>query len=90
MEYQAYIKVMLKPTVLDPQGVAVKNSLVTMGYDAVKSLRVGKHLELKLEAANESDARRLVNDMCDKLLANPVVEEYHIQLAAAGVEKGGT
>ena len=90
VEYQASIKVMLKPTVLDPQGVAVKNSLATMGYDAVTALRVGKHLELRLEADDETSARRLVEEMCDQLLANPVVEEYHVELARAGGEKGGT
>ncbi len=90
VEYRALIKVMLKPTVLDPQGVAVRNSLLTMGYEAVKSVRVGKHLELTLEANSENGAYCLAQELCDELLANPVVEEYHIELAPAGEEKGGT
>jgi phosphoribosylformylglycinamidine synthase len=83
--YLASIRVMLKPTVLDPQGAAVSRSLVSMGYAGVRGVRVGKHLELELEAENEDEARRAVDDMCHRLLSNPVIEEYRFVL-----ERGDT
>jgi len=76
MQYRATIRVMPKATVLDPQGAAVRHSLVSLGYEQVRQLRVGKHLELVLEADDRAQAQSLVEQMCHRLLSNPVIEEY--------------
>lgn len=76
MKYLATIRVMLKAAVLDPQGEAVRKSLASLGYGQVQEVRVGKHLELVLEAADREAAGALVNEMCHRLLSNPVIEEY--------------
>jgi phosphoribosylformylglycinamidine synthase len=76
MKYLATICVMLKAAVLDPQGEAVRKSLSSLGYGQVHQVRVGKHLELVLEEADREAAEALVNEMCHRLLSNPVIEEY--------------
>ncbi|MHB0871439.1 MAG: phosphoribosylformylglycinamidine synthase subunit PurS [Chloroflexota bacterium] len=77
----AKVHVTLKPVVLDPQGQAIQGGLRTLGFDTVQSVRAGKYLEVKLEAPNRQEAERLVNEMCVKLLANPVIEEYRLEVA---------
>ena len=74
--WQARVEVTLKPVVLDPQGDAVLHGLRQLGYDAVSRVRVGKYLELTLTAASQGDAEAMVRQMCDRLLANPVIERY--------------
>lgn len=74
--FQARVEVTLKPVVLDPQGDAVLHGLHQLGFDAVSRVRVGKYLELTLAAASKDDAETLVRQMCDRLLANPVIESY--------------
>lgn len=76
MKYIAKIHVTLKEGVLDPQGVAVANSLHTLDYNEVEEVRVGKFTTVTLEADNIDQAEKRVDEMCDKLLANPVIEEY--------------
>jgi phosphoribosylformylglycinamidine synthase subunit PurS len=78
--YKATIEVRLKPSVLDPQGNAVKGSLHTLGFEKVDSVRIGKTLEVWLEAADEQSAEEQVEAMCKKLLANPVIEQYSFRL----------
>ena len=77
----AKVHVTLKPVVLDPQGLAVQGGLRTLEFDTVQSVREGKYLEIKLEAPNEAEAERLVKEMCTKLLANPVIEDYRLEVA---------
>jgi phosphoribosylformylglycinamidine synthase PurS subunit len=79
----AKVHVTLKPVVLDPQGQAIQGGLHHLGFDSVKSVRAGKYLEIKLDAPNRSEAERLVNEMCTKLLSNPVIEEYRLEVAEA-------
>ncbi len=67
---------MLKPVVNDPQGLAVESGLRQLGYGGVSQVRVGKYIELALVADDEMDARTKIEEMCDKLLANPVIEDY--------------
>lgn len=74
--WQARVEVTLKPVVLDPQGDAVLHGLHQLGFDAVSRVRVGKYLELTLAAASQNDAETLVRQMCERLLANPVIESY--------------
>lgn len=73
---KAKIFVTLKRTVLDPQGAAVLSALDALGYKSVKDVRVGKYLELSLESSDRQQAEREVREMCGKLLANPVIEEF--------------
>ncbi len=74
--WQAGVTVMLKPVVNDPQGLAVESGLRQLGYGGVSHVRVGKYIELALVADDEMDARTKIEEMCEKLLANPVIEDY--------------
>lgn len=80
MKFLAKVYVTLKEGVLDPQGVAVANSLHTSGYEEVEEVRVGKFTTVSLEAPSLEVAREKVDEMCDKLLANPVIEEYNFEI----------
>ncbi len=77
---RARVFVTLKPSVFDPQGTTVTEALHALGYDAVKDVRQGKYFELEIDARSADEARRLVADAADKLLANPVIESYRIEL----------
>jgi len=72
---KALVHVTLKPDVLDPQGKAIRNACASLGYDAVEGVRQGKLFEVDLSVASEDEARRLLDDLCRKLLANPVIED---------------
>ncbi len=76
---KARVIVSLKPDVLDPQGKAIARACASLGYDAVKSVRQGKVFEVELDAADEASARRLLDELGRKLLANPVIEDYRIE-----------
>ena len=78
--FLAKVYVTLKPTVNDPQGRTVMSGLKSLGFDTVSDVRAGKYLEVKLQEADRSEAEKQVKDMCDKLLANPVIEEYRFEL----------
>jgi len=77
---KAKVIVTLKKSVLDPQGVAVKHALETMGYGSVQDVRLGKYMEVRLNETDPKKAREDLHAMCEKLLANPVIEEYHIEM----------
>jgi len=72
--------VTLKPVVNDPPGLAVRDALLNLGYDGVIGVRSGKHLQVYLSAGDEEAVRRLVDDMCRRLLANPVIEDYTFEV----------
>ncbi len=78
--YLAKVYVTLKPTVNDPQGLTVKGGLQTLGYANVESVRVGKYMEIRLAGSSRSEAEEQVRGMCDKLLANPVIEDFRFEL----------
>ena len=80
---RARVFVTLKPSVFDPQGTTVAEALHTLGYAAVKDVRQGKYFELEIEAGSQDEARRLATEAADKLLANPVIESYRIEIAGA-------
>ena len=73
------VLVRLKPGILDVQGAAVKRALGGLGFSEVGDLRVGKMIEVDVDAPNPADARARVDQMCRKLLANPVLEDYTIE-----------
>ena len=79
---KARVHVYLKPGVLDPQGQAVSNSLNHLGFDEVAGVRQGKLIEIDLNTADAEEAQKRVAEMCDKLIANPVIENYDIELSA--------
>jgi phosphoribosylformylglycinamidine synthase subunit PurS len=70
--------VSLKEGLLDPQGEAVQDALPTMGWTNVTEVRVGKHVQLTVEASNEAAARAQVDDMARRLLSNPVIEDFTV------------
>ena len=76
----ARVYVTLKPTVNDPQGLAIRGGLHHLGFADVDSVRAGKYLEVRLAAADEAAARAQADGMCRQLLANPVIEEYRFDL----------
>ena len=80
MSFAAHVNVMLKPGIADPQGQTIERALPALGYDEVTEVRVGKRIELRLEADDVEDAMRRVNEMCERLLANPVIESYEVSL----------
>ena len=78
MTFVAEVVVQLKPVVNDPQGLVVRESLQRLGFDGVLAARVGKYVELEVDAASEADARATVAQMCERLLRNPVIEDYRV------------
>lgn len=79
---KAKVHVTLKRGVLDPQGKAIEHALGTLGFSGVDSVRAGKVIELELSESNPDAARKAVEEMCRKLLANTVIEDYAIELVA--------
>jgi phosphoribosylformylglycinamidine synthase PurS subunit len=80
----ARIVVTPKPVVNDPQGITVKQGLATLGFREVSDVRVGKYIEVSLEASSEHEARQRVEAMCKQLLANRVIEDYHFEIETDG------
>jgi phosphoribosylformylglycinamidine synthase PurS subunit len=76
---RARVLVRLKPGILDVQGAAVQRALVGLGFADVRELRVGKLIEVELDAATPAAARQRVEEMCEKLLANTILEDYTIE-----------
>jgi phosphoribosylformylglycinamidine synthase subunit PurS len=77
---KARITVTLKNGVLDPQGRAIANALHSLGFQGVEDVRQGKLIEVKLNAADEKAARSELDSMCRQLLANPIIENYQVEL----------
>jgi len=83
---RARVFVTLKPSVFDPQGTTVAEALHTLGYSAIKNIRQGKYFELDIDAKTPEDTRRLAAEAAGKLLANPVIESYRIEVDSGGME----
>jgi len=80
MSYKAQVHVSLKKSVLDPQGKTVLHALETMGFKNAKDIRVGKFFEVSLDAENEGAAEETLKSICEKVLINPVIEDYSYKL----------
>ena len=80
MSYSARVDVMLKPGISDPQGQTIEKALPVLGYSGVSDVRVGKRIDLEVDAANVDEARTKVQEMCERLLANPVIESYEVSI----------
>ncbi len=89
-KYQARIYVTLRPSVLDPAGVAVESGLKQLGYENVEQVRIGKYIELMICGDNENTAREQLDRICDELLANPVIENYRFDLVEVAVLMGAS
>jgi phosphoribosylformylglycinamidine synthase subunit PurS len=74
----ARVHVLLKPVVNDPQGQAIQGGLKSLGFDAVQRVRAGKYFEIQVDAPDAAEAARQAEEMCRKLLANPVIEDYRV------------
>ena len=79
---KARVFVTLKPSVFDPQGRTIAEALHSMGYAGVGDVRQGKYFELEVDAATADAAKTLVADVADKLLANPVIESYRVEIVS--------
>ena len=79
--FLAKVYIRLKPSVNDPQGLTIRGGLRQLGFESVTDVRAGKYMEIRLNAADAADAQAQVAAMCDRLLANPVIEDYSFEVA---------
>jgi len=77
---RARIVITLKPTVLDAQGATVQKALRNLGFAGVDEVRMGKYIEVALADGSQAEIRQQVDEMCKKLLANPIIEDYRFEL----------
>jgi phosphoribosylformylglycinamidine synthase len=80
MTYRVNVRVMPRAGLLDPQGQAVEHALSALGFPEAGGVRVGRAIQLEVAAASRADAEARARQMCDKLLANPVTEDYLLQV----------
>jgi len=80
--YSAKIKVTLRKSILDPQGKAVEHSIQSLGYSNIVDTRIGKYIELNINSSSDEEARLITDDVCKKLLANPVMEDYSFEVVS--------
>lgn len=86
--FDVRVEVTLRQGISDPQGATVERALPALGFTGVQGVGVGKSIRFTLEAASEDDARTQVQDMCDRFLTNPVIEDSHIELTARSAVSG--
>ena len=85
--FQASVLVSLRPSVLDPAGEAARSAANRLGIDGIQKLRIGKAVVLEIEAPDEEEAKRKVELLADRLLANPVIEDWSVDLHPVSLEK---
>jgi phosphoribosylformylglycinamidine synthase len=78
--FQAKVYITLKKNILDPQGKTVKSALETLGFQGIKDVRLGKYIEISIEGKERSAVEKQIQEMSEKLLANPVIEDYHFEV----------
>ncbi len=83
MMFLARLDISLRPTVNDPEGLTIQGALHSLGFKEVQSVRAGKYMEIRLEAKDRKKAEAQVTEMCRKLLANPVIEDFRFAIEAA-------
>ncbi len=88
MAFEARIEITHRPGILDPQGANVERTLPALGYENVRDVRVGKSIRLVVDAPDTDAARAQVDEMCHRLLANPVIEAYHVELTELPATNG--
>ena len=80
MTFRAHIRVTPRAGLLDPQGLAVEHALSSLGFEEAANVRIGKAIEVDIQAPTRAEAEARVRQMCDKLLANPVTEDYQVEI----------
>ncbi|MGB1507927.1 MAG: phosphoribosylformylglycinamidine synthase subunit PurS [Crocinitomicaceae bacterium] len=80
MKFRAEIDVMPLDALLDPQGKAVTGSMKNIGLDSIENVRIGRHIRLNLVASNEDEAKKMVDEACEKLLSNQIMESYSFSI----------
>jgi len=85
--YKATISITLRPSILDPEGKTVHHALTNLGYDEIDRVRMGKRAEVWIDEEDEEEARRVATEACEKLLANPVTENFEIELEPVSEEE---
>jgi phosphoribosylformylglycinamidine synthase PurS subunit len=83
MTFLARVDITIKPTVNDPQGLTIRGALHSLGFKEVESVRAGKYMEVRVDATTRQEAKARVTEMCKKLLANPVIEDYRFEIEEA-------
>ena len=83
MSYRTHIRVVPRAGLLDPQGQAVEHALASLGFAEARQVRMGKAIDLEIDATSPAEAEAAARRMCDKLLANPVTEDYEIAVEAS-------
>jgi len=78
IQYAVQIRVTPRPGILDPQGETIGRALGTLGYSGVTDVRMGRLVSLRVEAADEASARHAVTEMCERLIANPIIEDFTV------------
>ncbi|MBV6478107.1 MAG: Phosphoribosylformylglycinamidine synthase subunit PurS [Ignavibacteria bacterium] len=78
--FTAKITITIRESILDPQGKAVEHSLKSLGFDEIEDTRIGKHIELKINTSSKEEAEKISKEACSKLLANPVMEDFKIEI----------
>ena len=81
--YHARIVVTLRSSILDPQGKAVEHGVHALGYTAVENVRIGKYIEMNIDAPTKEEAEKVAREAASKLLANPVMEDYRLEVEKA-------
>ncbi len=79
--YQAKVYITLKESILDPQGTAVKGALKNLEYQNIPELRIGKYIQLQIDESEQSLAEKQLKEMCEKILSNPIIENYSYELS---------
>ena len=82
--FEALVEVQLRPGISDPQGATIEKALPALGFAGVSGVRAGKAFRLQVEASAEGEARRVVDELCSRLLANPVIEDTTVSITAPG------
>jgi phosphoribosylformylglycinamidine synthase len=77
---KARVYIVLKEGILDPQGKAVQSSLASLGFETVEDVRMGKYIEIRLAVSQRDEAERSIRSMCEKLLSNPVIENFRYEI----------
>ncbi len=78
--FTSKINISIRKNILDPQGKAVEHSLKSLGFDSIEDTRIGKYIELRINAGNKEEAEKISDEACRKLLANSVMEEYSFEV----------
>jgi phosphoribosylformylglycinamidine synthase len=82
VRFVARVEVSLRPGIADPEGATIERALAALGFDSIASVRAGRSFRVELDATNEEAARANAASLADRLLANPVIEQYEIELSA--------